>query len=327
MCAGKTSRTTRTCNGGARERRLHARAGRLPFNAALAGAVLCSLIRRALAYRCTLWHDSGHLRRARLRAGGAGTARTDDNQRPARHQLSGNTGWFARRKNGRRTTRITPKFGHQTDRFGWQSRQSVDNHDRSEHERCAGQLRVPALGIGGMNVEKTTRNLLIALGIGLLAGAGVTGIIAGRQLSDIRKSEAAVTSALADLKRQSEELSNSITAIGTGLENSSKSVAALGGQIQQLGNTVQSFGTSMESIKRDVGQIKSGQSDVDAKLSNLGNTISSLGESIHGLAEPIHSATTGVQQASDELSGTDSIIEQATGILQGLPKASQNSTK
>ena len=178
-----------------------------------------------------------------------------------------------------------------------------------------------------MNVEKTTRNLLIALGIGLLAGAGVTGIIAGRELHNLRTAEAAVTSALADLKRQSEELSNSITAIGTGLENSSKSVAALGGQIQQLGSTVQSFGTSMESIKRDVGQIKSGQSDVDAKLSNLGNTISSLGESIHGLAEPIHSATTGVQQASDELSGTDSIIEQATGILQGLPKASQNSTK
>jgi len=176
-------------------------------------------------------------------------------------------------------------------------------------------------------VEKTTRNLLIALGIGLLAGAGITGIIAGRQLSDLRAAEAAVVSSIAELKRQNQELTDIVAKFGTKLDSCTSSVAAVGKQVQQLGGTVQSFGTSMESIKRDVGQIKSGQSDVDAKLSNLGNTISSLGESIHGLAEPIHSATTGVQQASDELSGTDSIIEQATGILQGLPKASQNSTK
>ena len=163
--------------------------------------------------------------------------------------------------------------------------------------------------------------------IGLVVGAGIVGIISRGQLSDIRKSEAAVTSAITELERQNQELAGNIAAIKTGLDNCTNSVATVGKQVQLIGGTIQSFGTSMESIKRDVGQIKSGQSDVDAKLSNLGNTISSLGESIHGLAEPIHSATTGVQQASDELSGTDSIIEQATGILQGLPKASQNSTK
>ena len=178
-----------------------------------------------------------------------------------------------------------------------------------------------------MNVEKTTRNLLIALGIGLLAGAGITGIITGRQLHNLRESEAATITALAELERQNQELAGNIAAIKTGLDNCTNSVATVGKQVQLIGGTIQSFGTSMESIKRDVGQIKSGQSDVDAKLSNLGNTISSLGESIHGLTESIHSATTGIQQASDELSGTDSIIEQATGILQGLPKASQNSTK
>lgn len=176
-------------------------------------------------------------------------------------------------------------------------------------------------------MEKTTRNLLIALGIGLLAGAGITGIIAGRQLSDLRAAEAAVVSSIAELKRQNQELTDIVAKFGTKLDSCTSSVAAVGKQVQQLGGAVQNLGTSVDSIKSDIGQIKSGQSDINSKLSNLGNTISSLGESIHGLAEPIHSATTGVQQASDELSGTDSIIEQATGILQGLPKASQNSTK
>jgi len=176
-------------------------------------------------------------------------------------------------------------------------------------------------------MQKTIRNYFIIGIICLLVGAGITGIITGRQLHNLRESEAATITALAELERQNQELAGNIAAIKTGLDNCTNSVATVGKQVQLIGGTIQSFGTSMESIKRDVGQIKSGQSDVDAKLSNLGNTISSLGESIHGLAEPIHSATTGVQQASDELSGTDSIIEQATGILQGLPKASQNSTK
>ena len=176
-------------------------------------------------------------------------------------------------------------------------------------------------------MQKTIRNYFIVGIICLLVGAGITGIITGRQLHNLRESEAAVVSSIAELKRQNQELSDSIGAIGEGLNKCTGTVATVGKQVQLIGGTIQSFGTSMESIKRDIGQIKSGQSDVDTKLSNLGNTISSLGESIHGLAEPIHSATTGVQQASDELSGTDSIIEQATGILQGLPKASQNSTK
>ena len=176
-------------------------------------------------------------------------------------------------------------------------------------------------------MQKIIRNYFIVGIICILVGTGITGIITGRQLHNLRESEAAVVSSIAELKRQNQELSGNIAAIKTGLDNCTNSVATVGKQVQLIGGTIQSFGTSMESIKRDVGQIKSGQSDVDAKLSNLGNTISSLGESIHGLAEPIHSATTGVQQASDELSGTDSIIEQATGILQGLPKASQNSTK
>ena len=176
-------------------------------------------------------------------------------------------------------------------------------------------------------MQKTIRNYFIIGIICLLVGAGITGIITGRQLHNLRESEAATITALAELERQNQELAGNIAAIKTGLDNCTNSVATVGKQVQLIGGTIQSFGTSMESIKRDVGQIKSGQSDVDTKLSNLGNTISSLGESIHGLAEPIHSATTGVQQASDELSGTDSIIEQATGILQGLPKASQNSTK
>jgi len=176
-------------------------------------------------------------------------------------------------------------------------------------------------------MQKTIRNYFIIGIICLLVGAGITGIITGRQLHNLRESEAATITALAELERQNQELAGNIAAIKTGLDNCTNSVATVGKQVQLIGGTIQSFGTSMESIKRDVGQIKSGQSDVDAKLSNLGNTISSLGESIHGLAEPIHSATTGVQQASDELSGTDSIIEQATGILQGLPKASQEGTK
>ena len=176
-------------------------------------------------------------------------------------------------------------------------------------------------------MEKTTRNLLIALGIGLLAGTGITGIIAGRQLSDLRAAEAAVVSSIAELKRQNQELTDIVAKFGTKLDSCTSSVAAVGKQVQQLGGAVQNLGASVDTIKRDVKQISTGQSEFDAKLSEFGRTISIFGDTIHGLAEPIYSATTGVQQASDELSGTDSIIEQATGILQGLPKASQNSTK
>ena len=136
-------------------------------------------------------------------------------------------------------------------------------------------------------MQKTIRNYFIIGIICLLVGAGITGIITGRQLHNLRESEAATITALAELERQNQELSDSIAAIKTGLDNCTNSVATVGKQVQLIGGTIQSFGTSMESIKRDVGQIKPGQSDVDAKLSNLGNTISSLGESIHGLAEPI----------------------------------------
>ena len=163
--------------------------------------------------------------------------------------------------------------------------------------------------------------------IGAIVCTGITGIIAGRQLSDLRAAEAAVVSSIAELKRQNQELTDIVAKFGTKLDSCTSSVAAVGKQVQQLGGAVQNLGASVDTIKRDVKQISTGQSDVDAKLSNLGNTISSLGESIHGLTESIHSATTGIQQASDELSGTDSIIEQATGILQGLPKASQEGTK
>ena len=176
-------------------------------------------------------------------------------------------------------------------------------------------------------MQKIIRNYFIVGIICILVGTGITGIITGRQLHNLRESEAATITALAELERQNQELAGNIAAIKTGLDNCTNSVAAVGGAIQCIGGTVQQLGASVDAIKRDIGQIKSGQSDVDTKLSNLGNTISSLGESIHGLTESIHSATTGVQQASDELSGTDSIIEQATGILQGLPGAGSQGTK
>ena len=176
-------------------------------------------------------------------------------------------------------------------------------------------------------MEKTIRDYFIIGTICLIAGAGITGIITGRQLHNLRESEAAVVSSIAELKRQNQELSDSIGAIGEGLNKCTGTVAAVGGAIQCIGGTVQQLGASVDAIKRDIGQIKSGQSDINTKLSEFNNSLSNLGQSIHGLAEPIHNATTGVQQASDELSGANEIIDTATGILQGLPKASQNSTK
>ena len=176
-------------------------------------------------------------------------------------------------------------------------------------------------------MQKTIRNYFIIGIICLLVGAGITGIITGRQLHNLRESEAATITALAELERQNQELAGNIAAIKTGLDNCTNSVATVGKQVQQLGGAVQNIGASVDAIKQDIGQVAAGQSEFNAKLSEFGRAISGLGESIHGLAEPIHSATTGVQQASDELSGTDGIIEQATGILQGLPKASQEGTK
>ena len=176
-------------------------------------------------------------------------------------------------------------------------------------------------------MQKTIRNYFIIGIICLLVGAGITGIITGRQLHNLRESEAAVVSSIAELKRQNQELAGNIAAIKTGLDNCTNSVATVGKQVQQLGGAVQNIGASVDAIKQDIGQVAAGQSEFNAKLSEFGRAISGLGESIHGLAEPIHNAATGVQQASNELSGTDSIIEQAAGILQGLPKASQEGTK
>lgn len=176
-------------------------------------------------------------------------------------------------------------------------------------------------------MSKTIRNYFI-IGIAcLLIGAGITGIIVGKQLHSLRESEAATVAALAELERQNQELAGNIAAIKTGLDNCTNSVATVGKQVQLIGGTIQSFGTSMESIKRDVKQISTGQSEFDAKLSEFGRTISIFGDTIHGLAEPIYSASTGVQQASSELSGADSLIEQAASILQGLPSAGSQGTK
>ena len=176
-------------------------------------------------------------------------------------------------------------------------------------------------------MEKTIRDYFIIGTICLIAGAGITGIITGRQLHNLRESEAATITALAELERQNQELTDIVAKFGTKLDNCTNSVATVGKQVQQLGGAVQNIGASVDAIKQDIGQVAAGQSEFNAKLSEFGRAISGLGESIHGLAEPIHNAATGVQQASNELSGTDSIIEQATGILQGLPKASQEGTK
>jgi len=176
-------------------------------------------------------------------------------------------------------------------------------------------------------MSKTIRNYFI-IGIAcLLIGAGITGIIVGKQLHSLRESEAATVAALAELERQNQELTDIVAKFGTKLDSCTSAVAAVGKQVQQLGGAVQGLGTSVDTIKRDIGQIAAGQSEFDAKLSEFGRAISGLGQSIHGLAEPIHSATTGVQQASDELSGTSGLIEQAASILQGLPKSGTQGTK
>jgi len=176
-------------------------------------------------------------------------------------------------------------------------------------------------------MEKTIRNYIIVGIVCLVVGAGIVGIIAGRQLSDLRAAEAAVVSSIAELKRQNQELTDIVAKFGTKLDSCTSSVAAVGKQVQQLGGAVQNLGSSVDTIKRDTGQIAAGQSEFNAKLSEFGRAISGLGQSIHGLAEPIHSATTGVQQAAGELSGADSLIEQAASILQGLPKSGTQGTK
>ena len=168
--------------------------------------------------------------------------------------------------------------------------------------------------------------ILCAL-IGLIAGAGLYSIFSGRQLSDIRKSEAAVTQSIADLERQNQELAGIVANFGAKLDSCTSAVTAVGKQVQLVGGAVQDIGTGVGAIKSDTRQIAAGQSDINAKLSEFGQSISGLGSSIHGLAEPIHSATTGVQQAANELSGSNELIDTASGILQGLPKAGQGGTK
>ena len=176
-------------------------------------------------------------------------------------------------------------------------------------------------------MQKTIRNYFIIGIICLLVGAGITGIITGRQLHNLRESEAATITALAELERQNQELAGNIAAIKTGLDNCTNSVATVGKQVQLIGGTIQSFGTSMESIKSDIGQVTARQSDFSAELSRFGSAVSGLGQSIYGLAGSISSASTGVQQASSELSGADSLIEQAASILHGLPGAGSQGTK
>jgi chromosome segregation ATPase len=176
-------------------------------------------------------------------------------------------------------------------------------------------------------MSKTIRNYFI-IGIAcLLIGAGITGIIVGKQLHSLRESEAATVAALAELERQNQELASNFGAIKAGLDRCTSAVTSVQGSIQQLNGKIQNLGTVMESIKSDIGQVTARQSDFSAELSRFGSAVSGLGQSIHGLAEPIHSATTGVQQAAGELSGADSLIEQAASILHGLPSAGSQGTK
>ena len=71
-------------------------------------------------------------------------------------------------------------------------------------------------------MQKIIRNYFIVGIICILVGTGITGIITGRQLHNLRESEAAVVSSIAELKRQNQELSDSIAAIKTGLDNRSE---------------------------------------------------------------------------------------------------------
>lgn len=176
-------------------------------------------------------------------------------------------------------------------------------------------------------MSKTIRNYLIIGIICLLVGAGITGIVAGKQLYSLRESEAAVVSSIAELRRESNELAGSIAAVKTGLDGCTSTIAALGGAVQRLGGTIQQLGASVETIKSDIREINARQSDVDIKLSELGNAISDFGETLHGLTGSVSNASGGLQQAMEELSGSDDIIDEATGILLGLPSAGSQGTK
>ena len=77
-------------------------------------------------------------------------------------------------------------------------------------------------------MEKTIRDYFIIGTICLIAGAGITGIITGRQLHNLRESEAATVAAIAELKQQNQELTDIVAKFGTKLDNCTNSVATVG---------------------------------------------------------------------------------------------------
>ena len=58
---------------------------------------------------------------------------------------------------------------------------------------------------------------LVGFILGAVVCAGITGIITGRQLHNLRESEAATVAALAELERQNQELASNFGAIKAGL--------------------------------------------------------------------------------------------------------------
>lgn len=176
-------------------------------------------------------------------------------------------------------------------------------------------------------MEKTIRNYFIVGIICVFVGSGITTAIAGRQLRALRESEKSVVSSLAELERQSKEFAAGLATVRTKLDSCTSAVTAVQGSVQQLDGKIQNLGTVVGAIKSDIGQVTARQSDFSAELSRFSVAISGLGQSIYDLAEPIYSATTGVQQSLDELSGADSLIEQAASILHGLPGAGSQGTK
>ena len=161
---------------------------------------------------------------------------------------------------------------------------------------------------------------LLILFAGVLIGAG---IVSRGKLSDIRESETAVVTAIAELERQSKELADSIRAVREGLNRCTDAVAAVRGELQQFGTAIQGLGTGVERVNRDVRDINTGQSAINAKLSSLGGSILDLGNSFQGLRDRLSETASGVHQASGELSESIELLDTATGILHELPKRSQ----
>ena len=64
-------------------------------------------------------------------------------------------------------------------------------------------------------MQKIIRNYFIVGIICILVGTGITGIITGRQLHNLRESEAAVVSSIAELKRQNQELTDIVAKLPT----------------------------------------------------------------------------------------------------------------